>query len=218
MDYFVKGIARLLLDDSHNNLLLGELKMSEILKRIKKANENNRRNMDHLIAEFDRKVVAEMNGTPMSVTRENDEYVMLKDGELKKVVSADKKKTVDPLEGMNLKLKLDLSPLRVIGPEIYSLDLISHMLDLDEQHGFVSFNKLAKLLGSSAQHAAALTPNFSQVLMSLLFESTTANNWQAFTAMSSIVASSEGIKLHWNATFPTAAIRREIRTQLANLT
>lgn len=193
--------------------------MSEILKRIKEANENNRRNRDHLIAEFDRKVVAEMNGTPMSVTRENDEYVMLKDGELKKVVSADKKKTVDPLEGMNLKLlKLDLSPLRVIGPEIYLLDLISHMLDLDEQHGFVSFNKLAKLLGSSAQNAAALTPNFSQVLMSLLFESTTANNWQAFTALSSIDASSDGITLHWNTTYPAAAVRRGIRTQLASLT
>lgn len=62
--------------------------MSLVLKQIKEANENNRRNFAALMAEYDRKVVAEMNGVPMAVTPQQDEYVMRKDGQLVKVVSA----------------------------------------------------------------------------------------------------------------------------------
>lgn len=62
--------------------------MSVMLDRIKQANENNRRNLDRLMAEYDRKVVDEMNGKPMTVTRHNDEFVIRKDGVLEKVASA----------------------------------------------------------------------------------------------------------------------------------
>lgn len=71
-----------------NRMALEEIDMSVMLKQIEQANENNRRNLERLMEEYDRKVVAEMNGKPMTVTRHNDEFVIRKDGVLEKVASA----------------------------------------------------------------------------------------------------------------------------------
>lgn len=61
--------------------------MSVILDRIKKVNEVNRQNIDKTLHEYNEKVKAEMNGTPMRATRRNGLYVW-RNGELIEIFSA----------------------------------------------------------------------------------------------------------------------------------
>lgn len=61
--------------------------MSIILDRIDKVNEVNRQNLEKTLDEYNEKVKAEQNGTPMKATRRNDFYVW-RNGELKKIASA----------------------------------------------------------------------------------------------------------------------------------
>jgi len=65
-----------------------EKTMSEILKRVQEINENNRKRVDVAAAEFSRKLVDEANGIPMSVTRHQDRYVALENGEAKIIKNA----------------------------------------------------------------------------------------------------------------------------------
>lgn len=62
--------------------------MSALLKQVQKANEKNRRNVDVAMAEFSRKLAQEANGIPMSVTRYQDRYVALENGEAEIVKNA----------------------------------------------------------------------------------------------------------------------------------
>jgi hypothetical protein len=62
--------------------------MSLILERVKKVNEVNRRNIDALLAAFNEKAKAEMNGVPMRATRRQGFYVW-RNGKLREIYPAD---------------------------------------------------------------------------------------------------------------------------------
>lgn len=62
--------------------------MSALLEQIEQANEKNRRNVHLAMEEFSKKLAQEANGIPMSVTRYQDRYVALANGEAEIIKNA----------------------------------------------------------------------------------------------------------------------------------
>lgn len=62
--------------------------MSVLKEQIKKADAQNRRNLHVAMSEFSQKLAQEANGVPMSVTRYQDRYVALENGEAQIVKNA----------------------------------------------------------------------------------------------------------------------------------
>ncbi len=62
--------------------------MSALLDQVKEANEKNRRNVHLAMEEFNVKLAQEANGYPMSVTRYQDRYIALENGEAEIVENA----------------------------------------------------------------------------------------------------------------------------------
>lgn len=62
--------------------------MSELLKQIEKANEQNRRNVYLAMEEFAQKLAMEANGFPMEVKRYQDRYIVRENGEAEVIKNA----------------------------------------------------------------------------------------------------------------------------------